>query len=90
MTNRATSRPTVSTVLRLQLTEAAAGDVFQRADSAGDLVTMELVRQRLAELAAHPHDRRRDAARVVRPESVYHIASAWQHQINATRARALR
>jgi hypothetical protein len=43
-------------VLRLQLTEAAAGDVFQHADKAGDLVTMELVRQRLAELAAHPDD----------------------------------
>ena len=85
-------RPTVGTVLRRQLTEMAAGDVFQRADSAGDLVTMELVRARLAELAAHPADCRCGcaAARVVRPADVYRIASTWQRQCDATRARGRR
>ena len=37
-------------VLAVQLAEVVAGDVFQRADRAGDLITMELVRARLLEL----------------------------------------
>ena len=35
----------VESVLRQQLTEAIAGDVFQRADKAGEVITMELVGQ---------------------------------------------
>ena len=64
---------------------------LRKRDQSGHLAAYS---QHRAEAAAHrgrtPADRRRDAARVVRPESVYHIASAWQHQIHATRARALR
>jgi hypothetical protein len=74
-------------------TELVAGDVFQRADQAGDVITMTLVARRIAELATHP---RRcccglcAAARAVRPAHVYRVAAAWQWQIYATRARALR
>jgi hypothetical protein len=78
-------------VLAVQLAEVLAGDVFQRADRAGDLITMELVRQRLLELRAHPEDCRCGLcapARVVRPEAVYRIAAAWQRQ--CTRVRAMR
>lgn len=80
-------------VLAQQLAEVTASDVFQRADRAGDLITMELVRQRLAELLAHP-DRCRcglcAAARAVSPEAVWRIATAWQRQCNATKARGMR
>ena len=76
-----------------QLREVIAGDVFQRADAAGQVITMEMVKQRLAELRAHPPDCRCGhcaPARVAKPADVYRIASTWQRQCNATRARGRR
>jgi hypothetical protein len=80
-------------VLAKQLAEVAACDVFTRADQGGQVITMALVKQRLADLRAHPDDCRCGScapARVVKPEGVYRIAAAWQRECNATRARALR
>ena len=81
-------------VLAVQLAEVVAGDVFQRADRAGDLITMELVHQRLAELRAHPPGCRCghycDAVPLGSPEAVWRIATTWQRQCNSTRARGRR
>ena len=77
----------------MQLAEVLAGDVFSRADAAGNLITMELVRHRLAELADHLPTCRCglcDAARVIRPQGVYAVARGWQRDINATTVRARR
>ena len=43
-------------MLAQQLAEVAACDVFTRADQGGQVITMALVKQRLAELRAHPDD----------------------------------
>lgn len=68
----------------MQLTEAIAGDVFQRADRAHEVVTMAMIQVHLKELAAHPPDCRcRNycrAASVVSPEAVWRVATTWQRQ----------
>ena len=43
-------------MLAQQLRELLAGDLFHRADQAGQPITIELVKQRLDELRAHPDD----------------------------------
>jgi hypothetical protein len=76
--------------LRDQLAAVAAFDVFQKADRAGQVVTMELVTTGLLELRGHRDDCRCGGcapARVAKPAAVYAIASGWQRECSRTRAR---
>ena len=70
-------------VLREQLTELVAADVFQRADAAGETVCAGSVRRRPEEFRAHPPGcpAAAPAARRVRDDDVYRVASAWRRQV---------
>ena len=73
--------------------ELVAIDVFQRADKAGQRITLAMVERRVDELLAHaPGCRCRlcEAAAKVRVGHVWQIASAWQGAIAATKRRAVR
>ena len=69
-------------MLAVQLAELVALGVFQQADEDGRLISMEYVRERIDELKAHPPGcrcgRNCSAASVVKPETVWRIASRWQ------------
>jgi hypothetical protein len=81
-------------VLAVQLAELVALHVFRQADEDSRFISMEYTTERIDELKAHPPGcrcgRNCSAASVVRPESVWRIASRWQRETNTTRLRALR
>ena len=82
-------------VLREQLTELVAADVFQRADAAGETVCAGSVRRRPEELRAHPPGCRcgacgaaRGARRRRRPRRLGLAAAVRGHQGAAPRPAA--
>jgi hypothetical protein len=78
------ARSTVGAVLREQLTELVAADVFQRTDAAGETVTAGSVRRRLEELRAHPGGCRCGACGAARDDHAYRVASAWPGETSQT------
>ena len=81
-------------MLAQQLAELVALAVFQQADTDDRFISMDYTREVLDELKRHPAGcrcgRNCSVAAVVKPESVWRIASRWQSESNATRIRALR
>ena len=81
------------TVRVQEAAELVAIDVFQRADKAGQRITLAMVERRVDELLAHaPGCRCRlcEAAAKVRVRDVHRIAVNWESAIGATRRRATR
>lgn len=65
--------------------------VFGSARERGEGVTIELVREVMAELESHPSRccEACEAVRKTQPEQVYRISSAWFSAMAATHRRAL-
>jgi hypothetical protein len=73
--------------------ELVAIDVFETAQAAGEPVTMELVKQAMAELLGHAPGcscGRCEAATTAREGHIWQVAIAWERSTATTRRRALR
>jgi hypothetical protein len=83
----------VTTVRLTDAAELAAIDVFEAARAAGQPITAALVKQRVAELLAHPARGQCgccEAPATARIGRIWAVASWWERATAATRRRALR
>jgi hypothetical protein len=77
----------------VECAELLAADLFRNAEQNRARITFGDVQRYLCQLASHPPDctcGRCGLAPKVTAQRVYAIASGWQRQVRATRARALR
>lgn len=77
----------------VECAELLAADLFTHAEQTRQRLTFGDVQRHLAQLVAHPPTVRVGAANWchgVSAQRVYAIASVWQRQVRATRARGMR
>ena len=77
----------------VEASELVAADLFTLAEKTRTRITLGDVERHLCRLACHPPDCQCGRCALVprvTAQRVFMIASAWQRQVNGTRARALR
>ena len=77
----------------VECAELIAADVFKNADQTRQRLTFGDVERYLAQLAGHPRDcgcGRCGLVSRVTAQHVFAIASTWQRQVRATKARGMR
>ena len=77
----------------VECAELIAADVFRNADATRARITFGDVERYLAQLAGHPRGcscGRCELVSRVTAQRVFAIASTWQRQVRATKARAMR